>query len=72
MKRGLIKNGRVVDPKQDIDRKTNVYVEDGRISAITDEEPEADQVIDAEGKIVCPGFIDIHMHEDEYDEAQTQ
>ena len=69
MKHVLIKNGRVVDPKQDIDRKTNVYVEDGRISAITDEEPEADQVIDAEGKIVCPGFIDIHMHEDEYDEA---
>lgn len=26
--------------------------------------PEADTVIDASGKIVCPGFIDIHMHED--------
>ena len=69
MKRVLIKNGHVVDPKQNIDGNMNVYVEDGRISAITPQEPEADEIIDASGKIVCPGFIDIHMHEDIYDAA---
>lgn len=63
----LIKNGRIVDPKQDIDRVMNLYIENGKIVNLTEEEPDADLVIDAAGKIVCPGFIDIHMHEDEYD-----
>ncbi|MDD7601421.1 MAG: amidohydrolase family protein [Firmicutes bacterium] len=69
MKSVLIKNGHVVDPKQNIDQKMNLYVEGGKIAALTAEEPEADLVIDADGRIVCPGFIDIHMHEDEYDEV---
>ena len=63
----LIKNGRVIDPAQAIDKITNLYIEDGKIVEITDESPNADSVIDAAGKIVCPGFIDIHMHEDDYD-----
>ncbi|MDY3238943.1 MAG: amidohydrolase family protein [Anaerovoracaceae bacterium] len=66
-RRVLIKNGRIVDPKQDIDRVMNLYIENGKIVNLTEEEPDADLVIDAAGKIVCPGFIDIHMHEDEYD-----
>ena len=67
MKTLLIKGGRVVDPKQNLDRITNVFVCDGKIAEITDEMPAADFVIDASGKIVSPGFIDIHMHEDDYD-----
>ena len=63
----LIKNGRVVDPAQGIDRITNLYIEDGKIVEITNESPIADTTIDADNKIVCPGFIDIHMHEDDYD-----
>ena len=63
----LIKGGRVVDPKQNLDRITNVFVCDGKIAEITGEMPAADFVIDASGKIVSPGFIDIHMHEDDYD-----
>ncbi len=35
-----------------------------KVSCLTDGEPAADHVIDAEGLIVRPGFIDIHMHED--------
>lgn len=64
----LIKNGRVVDPKQGLDAVTNLYIENGKVAAVTAEEPQAETVIDAAGKIVCPGFIDMHMHEDEYDE----
>ena len=70
MKQILIKNGHVVDPKQQIDGITNVLIKDGRIAAVGDEEfAGADEVIDAAGKIVAPGFIDIHMHEDECDPA---
>lgn len=65
----LIQNGRVVDPAQDLDAVCNVYIKEGKISALTSETPNADMIIDAAGKIVCPGFIDIHMHEDLYDEA---
>jgi len=67
MKTLLIKNGHVVDPKNKIDNVTNIFIKDGKVNAITSELIEADLVINAEGKLVCPGFIDIHMHEDPYD-----
>lgn len=67
MKSILIKNGHVVDPLQKIDQNINIYVENGKIVKLTYDFPDADEIIDARGKIVSPGFIDIHMHEDEYD-----
>ena len=60
----LIRGGRLIDPAQNIDAPCNILIEDGIIAALTADTPEADTVIDASGKIVCPGFIDIHMHED--------
>ena len=68
----LIKNGFVVDPANGINSKLNLIVEDGKIAEITAEEPECDEVIDAEGKYVTPGFIDIHMHEEGYDEKEKK
>lgn len=65
----LIKNGLVVDPANRICSKLNILIEDGKIKDITTEEPMCDRSIDASGKIVAPGFIDIHMHEEKYDEA---
>ena len=67
MKTILIKNGYVVDPKQNVNEKINVLIKDGKIAALTYDFPEADVIIDASEKIVSPGFIDIHTHEDEYD-----
>ncbi|MBO4991515.1 MAG: amidohydrolase family protein, partial [Firmicutes bacterium] len=64
MKRTLIKNGFVIDPANQVQAQLNILVEGGKIAEITTESPEADEVIDAAGKIVTPGFIDIHMHED--------
>lgn len=60
----LIRGGRVIDPANRTDAQLNILIDDCRIAAVTPEIPEADQVIDATGKVVCPGFIDIHMHED--------
>lgn len=68
----LIKNGTLIDPSNHIHGKNNLLLEDGRILACVCNEPEADRVIDAAGKYVCPGFIDIHMHEDPYDPTEDR
>ena len=60
----LIKNGLVIDPASRVEARLNLLLNDGRVAAVTRSEPAADQVIDAAGRVVCPGFIDIHMHED--------
>lgn len=68
----LIKNGLVVDPANLVQTHLNLLLEDGKIVAVTEEEPEADRVIDAAGKVVAPGFIDIHMHEDPVKDDKIQ
>ena len=60
----LIQNGLLVDPANRIYEKKNLLIENGKVAAVTGEIPAADEVIDAAGRVVCPGFIDIHMHED--------
>ena len=62
--RHLIRNGRILDPGRRIDAALNLLIEDGRILRLTRDEPEADEVTDALGLVVCPGFIDLHAHED--------
>ncbi len=63
----LIRGGRLVDPANRVDSRLNLLLEDGKVAAVTEAEPPADQIIEAAGKIVCPGFVDIHMHEDPVD-----
>ena len=60
----LVKGGRVIDPANNIDEIADVLVIDGKIAAIGKElSPDGNEdIVDAEGKIVCPGFIDIHVH----------
>ena len=60
----LIKNGLLIDPAAGVHARLNLLLADGRVTAVTAEEPEADRVIDAAGRVVCPGFLDMHMHED--------
>lgn len=60
----LIRGGRVIDPANRVDAVLNLLIEDGKIAWAGTGEPAADEVIDASGRIVAPGFIDIHMHED--------
>lgn len=58
----LIKNGLIYDGSGDRPFRKNILIEENKISAITQQEPEAEQVIDAAGLIVTPGFIDTHRH----------
>jgi dihydroorotase len=61
MSRLLITNGRIVCPVQGLDRVTNLLVENGRIAAL-DVSPSGNaQVLDATGRIVAPGLIDMHV-----------
>jgi dihydroorotase len=59
----IIKGGRVIDPARKLDAIQDVGIASGRIAAI---EPnmaaEAPETIDARGKLVVPGLIDIHTH----------
>ncbi|MBQ3488624.1 MAG: amidohydrolase family protein [Clostridia bacterium] len=68
----LIFGGRVIDPANKVDARLNLLVEDGKIAWAGKERPEADRYIDATGKTVTPGFIDIHMHEDPVEEGEIR
>ncbi len=56
-----IRNGRVIDPSQGLDRVTNLRIEEGRIAAIDVPSATHDRVLDATGKIVAPGLVDLQV-----------
>ncbi len=58
----LIKNGRVIDPANKIDKVCDVLVTNGKIAEVGKIEKKVQNVIDATGKLVTPGLIDIHVH----------
>ena len=58
-----IKNGRIIDPANGRDEVADLYLADGRIcEAPAGKESEVANVVDASGKIVAPGFIDLRAH----------
>jgi dihydroorotase len=63
MSRLLVKGGRVVDPSQGIDKALDVLLVDGKVEKLAARVPaRGAEVIEADGLVVCPGFIDIHTH----------
>ncbi len=60
----VIKGGEVVDGTGAARRRADVGIRDGRVVAIGEVEGEAASVVDATGKVVAPGFVDVHTHFD--------
>lgn len=60
----VVRGGRVVDPSQGIDGVLDLLIEDGRVARIDEriEAPEGAETTDADGLVVAPGLIDIHIH----------
>lgn len=69
----LIRGGRLIDPSQGLDRVGDLLIEGSRIAGIDTETQTADEVLDASGLIVAPGFIDLHvgLREPGYEEDET-
>jgi dihydroorotase len=60
----LIRNGRVIDPSQDLDQGMDVLVEDGHVARLDEriDPPPSTTILDLAGLVVAPGFIDLHVH----------
>ena len=60
----LIKNGRVIDPAQNIDDTLDIAINGNKIAVVAKEiqSQEGQRVVDARDKIVTPGLIDVHCH----------
>ena len=59
----LIHNGHIIDPSQGLDLVGDLLIVDGRIAAIGPElAAQGVERIDADGLVVCPGFVDLHCH----------
>lgn len=59
----MIKGGRVLDPATNTDQIADIYIEDGSVKKIGKKlKDHADEIIDATGKYVMPGFVDLHVH----------
>lgn len=60
----LIRNGTVIDGSGAVGRQADVGIDCGRVVAVGRVDEAAARVVDARGRIVCPGFIDLHTHYD--------
>ena len=71
----LIQGGRVIDPSQDRDEVADVLLKDGVVAGVGNDigTPDDAEVVDAVGRVVAPGFIDVHVHfrEPGKEEAET-
>ena len=64
MSRIQIRGGHLIDPANGIDEQRDLWLQDGRVLATGDKPDgfEAEQILDASNRIVCPGLIDLGVH----------
>jgi len=59
----LLKNGLVIDPKNNVEQELDIIIKEGKIWDMgTNLESKQAQIIDLQGQIIAPGFIDMHVH----------
>ena len=59
----LVKNGLIINPANNMQERCDLLLDEGRIAQLGPELNAADaEVVDVTGKLVCPGFIDMHVH----------
>jgi len=60
----LLRGGRVVDPERQIDEELDVVIEHGQITALGRIQPNQfeGEIIDVSGKVISPGWMDMHVH----------
>jgi dihydroorotase len=59
----IVRGARIVDPAQKVDTIADVRVDDGVIAALgTDLEPNSHRVVEANGLVLAPAFVDPHVH----------
>ena len=63
MEKMLIRGGRVIDPANGVNQIADLLIENGKVAAIGENlDAQGAKVLDAAGKVVAPGFIDMHCH----------
>ncbi len=69
----LLAGGRILDPACGRDSRGDLVIENGRVASVTPpgEGGPADKTVDCTGRIVAPGFVDLHVHLREPPEAAT-
>ncbi|MDX8530819.1 amidohydrolase family protein [Mesorhizobium sp. VK25A] len=68
----VIRHGRVIDPETGLDAVRDVGIKDNRIAAISESPLQGAKVLQAEGQVVAPGFIDLHAHGQQLPAAWVQ
>ena len=59
----LIRGGRLIDPAQGLDDMLDLLIEGGKVARVGKGlKANGAETLDAKGKVVCPGFIDLHVH----------
>ena len=59
----LIKNGHVVDPANNLDKAIDILIQDSKIHKVSEGiQAKVDLTVDAAGKMVLPGLVDMHVH----------
>ena len=60
----LLRGGRVLDAKNNVDAVRDVAIKDGKIAAVSDhiDPSSAVKTVDVHGLLVTPGLVDIHVH----------